>query len=525
MLAEFWQPNFAEAQALAPSIHMMFETAELGQSVSKEEFKKRELRLWENLLKVQRDLKDYNRFNVMIDFAGVHGAGKLSAINMLSKWMDVRRITTHAYGAPTEEERQRPEFWRFWRDLPPRGEIGLYLSGRYSRPLIDYVYGETKESEFREQLDRINDFERMLAEDGTLILKFWMHLSRKAQKKRLKALEKDPLQSWQVTETDWKHWELYDKFIEAAEILISTTNTGHAPWHIVEGEDFQYRSLRVGKIVRKAIAKQLEASQLETQFQQENHNSNSVAEMSESGEYRTVTILDSISTSKSIGRGNYRDAMDEQIARLNLLHRKALDQKLSTILVFEGPDASGKGGIIRRLSRALDAVNYRVTAYGAPTAEESRYHYLWRFWKYIPSAGRMMLFDRSWYGRVLVERVEDLATEAEWQRAYGEINNFEAQLTDQGILLLKFWLHITKDEQLKRFDARKVTPHKRWKLTDEDWRNRNQWEAYEQAVHDMIQRTSTASAPWHIIEGNSKLYGRVKIMKTVCKSLEAALEK
>jgi polyphosphate:AMP phosphotransferase len=363
----------------------------------------------------------------------------------------------------------------------------------------------------------------MLADDGMLIIKFWMHLSRKAQKKRLKTLEQDPLQSWQVTDTDWKHWKLYDKFIEAAEILISSTNTGHAKWHIVEGEDLYYRSLRVGKIVQKAIAKHLEASQLEARFQQENP-ANNESETAESGEYRSLTILDAVSTSEDLGREDYRAAMDQHIATLNLLHRKALDQGLSTVLVFEGPDASGKGGVIRRMSRALDAVNYSVIPYGAPTAEEARYHYLWRFWHYLRGSGRITIFDRSWYGRVLVERVEGFATEPEWSRAYGEINSFESQLVEHGMLLLKFWLHITKEEQLRRFKAREETPHKRWKLTEEDWRNRNRWDDYSHAAHDMIQKTSTAVAPWHIIEGNNKLYARVKVIGTVCEALETALK-
>ena len=224
----------------------MFETAELDQSVSKSEFRKRELELWPELLEVQRELRDYGKFPVLIDFAGVHGAGKGTTVNILNKWMDPRWIITRAYGAPTDGERLRPTYWKFWRDLPPKGRIGLYLSGRYSNPLLDYVYRRIDDVEFKQALERINTFERTLADDGTLILKFWMHLGRDAQKLRLSALENDPLEKWRVTPEDWKHWEMYDRFIEAAELLITRTNTGQSPWHIVEGQDYNYRSLAVG---------------------------------------------------------------------------------------------------------------------------------------------------------------------------------------------------------------------------------------------------------------------------------------
>jgi len=513
----------------------MFETAELGQKISKREFRDREVALWEDLLQIQRELRTYGGFEVIIDFAGVHGAGKLSMINLLNKWMDARWIVTQAYGELTSDERQRPDYWRFWRDLPPKGQIGLYLSGRYSRPLIDYVYGKITEPEFKNRVDRIVAFERMLADDGALILKFWMHLSRAAQKKRLKTLENDPLEQWRVTETDWKNWKLYNKFITATEFLIAHTSTGYAPWHIVEGQDYGYRSLRVGEIVRDTIKNHLEATQMQDKFRSEHqdpipHDQFANASAAVIDELTTaekdrhlVTVLDTLSVSKGLSKKDYKHSMKRYAGELYALQRKALANKISTILVFEGPDAAGKGGIIRRLTSGLDALNYKVVAFGAPTEEERHHHYLWRFWKCLPAAGRMTIFDRSWYGRVLVERVEGFATEAEWRRAYAEINDFEAQLIEHGIVLLKFWIHVTKEEQLARFKAREETPHKRWKLNAEDWRNRNKWEEYELAVQDMVQQTSTTGAPWQMIEGSSKLYSRTKVMETVCKSLAAAV--
>lgn len=506
----------------------MFETAELGQKISKHEFHEREVALWNDLLTAQQQLLTDKNFSVMIDFAGVHGAGKLSMINLLNKWMDARWIVTQAYDEPTDVERQRPVFWRFWRDLPPKGQIGLYLSGRYSSPLIDFVYEKIDEIEFRHQLDRILAFERMLADDGTLILKFWMHLGRVQQKKRMKALEKDPLQKWRVDEDDWRHWKLYDKFIAAAELLIAHTSTGDAPWHIVEGQDHNFRSLRTGEIILNAINKHNEESQLngkiinEIENQSKNNNHSDLpSAKGVNGEFKTV--LDSLDPTKSLSKKDYRHKMLEYTSELHQLQDRASKNGISTILVFEGPDAAGKGGIIRRLINALDAVDYKIAAFGAPSDEEMNHHYLWRFWKRLPLAGHMTIFDRSWYGRVLVERVEGFATEAEWERAYAEINEFESQLVERNIVLLKFWINVTREEQLARFQARKETPHKRWKLNEEDWRNRNNWDKYNLAVHDMVQKTSTAIAPWILVEGNSKLYSRARVMQTVCEKLSVAL--
>ena len=509
----------------------MFETADLGQKVAKKEFRERELVLWTELLDVQREVRAYGRFPVLIDFAGVHGAGKGTTINLLNKWMDPRWIITRAYGAPTDGERTRPEFWKYWRDLAPKGRIGLFLSGRYSKPLLDYVYERTSEVEFRHSLERINAFERTLADDGSLILKFWMYLGKDAQKQRLEAIEQDPLEQWRVTEDDWKHWEMYDRFIEAAEILITRTNTGHSPWHIVEGRDYNFRSLSVGELVRDAMSSHLETHRINAEIHEERRKREAAAagnqadDGGDTGSARNAprTIFDSLSPSKKISKVKYRQAVKRLSGELNTLHREALKKGVSTVLVFEGPDAAGKGGIIRRLTSMLDAQNCDVIAIAAPTEDELKHNYLWRFWKHLPRAGLMTVFDRSWYGRVLVERVEGLATTDEWERAYAEIIDFEEQLIEHGIVLQKFWIDITNEEQKRRFNARQEAPHKRWKLTDEDWRNRSQWNNYRIAAHEMIQKTNTAVTPWSLIEGNDKLYARVEVMEAVARQLADAV--
>jgi polyphosphate:AMP phosphotransferase len=499
----------------------MFRTAELGQKISKAEYRQKVPALRERLLEAQGRLREAE-FPVIVLFAGVDGAGKGEMANLLSEWMDPRHIVTRAFAAPSEEERERPEYWRFWRDLPPQGKIGVFLSAWYSKPLLDHVYDNIGGRRFDDELDRILWFERTLTNDGAVIVKFWMHLGRQAQKRRLKNLEKDPLTRWRVTDLDWKHYDMYGRFVASAEHAIMRTSTGRAPWHIVEGVDHPYRSLRVGTLLAETIERALERGGVKEGA--DNGGAEAERDVKPEAEDRALTVLDSLDMGRSLGKRDYRKRLGAGQARLNLLHRRAREHGVSTILVFEGWDAAGKGGAIRRITTALDARDFQVISIAAPTDEERAHHYLWRFWRHLSRAGRFTIFDRSWYGRVLVERIEGFATEDEWRRAYAEINEFERQLVDFGIVLVKLWLHITQEEQEARFKERAETPHKSWKLTDEDWRNREQWELYEAAVHDMVERSSTQLAPWHLIEANDKRYARVKVLDTVCERLEAALK-
>ena len=505
----------------------MFQTAELGQKLSKRDFKQAELPLWESLLNLQQRLRAEGDFPVLVDFAGVRGAGKGTSVNMLNKWMDARWIVTHAYDTPSDEEHERPTFWRFWRFMPPKGQIGIHMSGRYSRPLLDYVYGRISPVDFNHELDRINSFEKAQADDGAMVLKFWMHISRDVQKARLESLENDPLRSWRMHPDDWKHWEMYDKFIEAAERIISYTNTGHAPWEIIEGEDFNYRSLRVGEIFHQSLERHLMTQQIRkkylTEMREEVHAQTDETAAANGASSPPITIMDGLDLTLSIGRKEYKEKLAYYKAMLAHLHQKAVQKKISTTLVFEGPDASGKGGAIRKITTALDARYYKVYGFAAPTDIENAHHYLWRFWNCVPRSGRMTIFDRSWYGRLLVERIERFAGEDEWRRAFSEINDFEDQLMEHGIILAKFWMHVSKEEQLNRFKAREETPHKRWKLCDEDWRNREKWDEYSLAAHEMIQQTSVRNSPWILVENENKLFGRIKVLKSVCKALENAV--
>ena len=529
----------------------MFEAAELGHKLSKAEYDRIEPALRMELLEMQQKLRSAP-FPVIIVFAGVDGAGKGETVNLLNGWMDPRWTTTRAYGEPSDEERERPAYWRYWRDLPAKGKVGFLLSAWYSQPLLQHVYGRESDAVFDQRLNRIKTFEQILTDDGAVILKFWMHLGKKQQKHRLRSLEKDPLQTWRVTPRDWKHYKLYDRFIGTAERMLMRTSTGEAPWTIVEGEDARYREVTVATIIRDVVLKRLDeveqcarmdaeekaraaangkavAAKVLSAPQRKSRGKKKVevidAEIETEGvELQRQTILQSLDMTQALAKKTYARQLSAQQARVGSLFRAAKQRGLSLVLVFEGWDAAGKGGAVRRLTSSLDARDYNVIPIAAPTDEERAQHYLWRFWRHLSRAGRATIFDRSWYGRVLVERIEGFASEREWMRAYGEINHFEERLVEHGIVLAKFWLHITKEEQLARFTARQQTPFKAWKLTDEDWRNREKWEDYEVAVNDMIARCSTRMAPWTLIEANNKRFARVKVLRTVADALQTALD-
>jgi AMP-polyphosphate phosphotransferase len=507
----------------------MFEAAELGSTVSKAVYRTRAPRLRIDLLDAQVRLRESARFPVIIVFAGVDGGGKSETVHLLNEWMDPRWIVTTAFGAPSDEELERPEFWRYWRALPPRGRVGFYLSSWYSTPLLDRVYRRIKPTEFADRLNRIAQFENALAEDGALILKFWMHLSKDAHRKRLRKLEKDPLTRWRVTKQQWRHWRMRNKFIVAAEQIIERTSTGRAPWTIVEGVDARYRTLTIATAIRDAIRERLSGVPASTK----NDGARPAAPAATGtatpkaarGQRpaKRRTILEHLDMSQKLDKDKFSQLLEERQGRLNRLHRKSANQGISTILVFEGWDAAGKGGAIRRVTSALDARASLIVPIAAPTDEERAHHYLWRFWRHLPRQGVVTIFDRSWYGRVLVERVERFATPFEWQRAYREINAFEEQLVGHGIVLVKYWLHVTPDEQLRRFKDRQRSSFKTWKLTDEDWRNRDKWNEYAAAVNEMVERTSTHFAPWTLVEANDKAFARIKVLDTVCDRLSKAL--
>ena len=510
----------------------MFEAAELGAKISREEYRERAPALRQSLLETQRELRAAGAFPVIIVLAGFDVAGRSETANLLNEWMDPRWVVTCAWGEPSDEELERPAFWRYWRRLPPRGQIGLFHGAWYEPAMTDRVERRIGRHAFESRLRRIAATEQALTDDGALVLKFWLHLSAGIQHKRLKALEHDPLTRWRVSGAHWRRQGQYRRIKQAAEMVIRQTSTARATWQIVEGADDNYRKLTVAAHVRDAIAAELDrvaaagvgraAAAAGSARMNSPEGTPDVPIEPLAGAASVLGVLD---LTQAIDRDRYRVELARQQGRLNRLQWQAAAQGLTTIAVFEGWDAAGKGGAIRRVTAALDARHYRVIPIGAPTDEELAHHYLWRFMRHLSRAGRITIFDRSWYGRVLVERVEGLASREEYARAYPEINEFEDQLVDHGILLVKFWLHISKDEQLRRFEERQRTPHKAWKLTNEDWRNRQRWEQYEAAVNEMVTRTSTRHATWVLVEANDKLFARVKVIRTLADRQERALRR
>jgi AMP-polyphosphate phosphotransferase len=492
----------------------MFESAETGHAIDKETYAREVPALREALLKAQYDLLKSARFPVLILINGVDAAGRGETVNLLKAWMDPRHIRVHALSEPTEEEALHPDMWRFWRALPPKGHIGIFFGNWYSLPIIKHVYGDWDMPAFDQAMEENIRFERMLANEGALILKFWFHLSKKGQKKRFEKLESDPDTRWRVTERDWKHYRMYDKFVAASERAIRETSRAEAPWTIIDGSDARYRSLTVGRIVLQALQARLADGQ---------SPATEPRVAPPTGAVDNRGILHHLDLSLKLAKDKYDKQLEKYQGELAKLARHKRFRKISGVVVFEGVDAAGKGSAIRRVTDALDARHYEIFPIAAPTEEERAQPYLWRFWKHVPRRGRIAIFDRSWYGRVLVERVEGFCSQYDWLRAYGEINDFEEQLVRSGIAVIKFWLQISAQEQLKRFKEREKTPFKQFKITPDDWRNREKWDAYETAVSDMVARTSTEIAPWTLVEAEDKRYARIKILKTLCERIEHTL--
>ncbi|WP_089719049.1 polyphosphate:AMP phosphotransferase [Candidatus Entotheonella palauensis] len=490
----------------------MFEAVEIGNTLSKGVYNAQIPDLRVNLINAQYDLREAD-FPVIILLAGNDRIGCNALLHTLHDVMDSRYMRTNALGRPTTEELERPRFWRYWRALPRRGQIGVFLGAWPLNAIHEYMNGKLKTAGLEYRLEHIRRFEQDLIADGALLLKFWLHLPKPVFKQRLKAAKKNPRKAWQIEAEDWQAYKVYNQAIKVAERVVRQTDTGDAPWHLVESTDARYRDVTVGQIIFDALSQRLHqpvaapCPDLVSAMTGWDHHAS------------PSTILDTVDLSKSLPRSDYRRQRTTYQGQLSRLSDQAAAQGLSSVLVFEGWDAAGKGGVIRRLTAAMDPEIYNVFPVAAPTPEELAHPYLWRFWRRLPRAGDVTIFDRSWYGRVLVERVEGFASDSEWQRAYSEINDFEEQLCDSGIVLLKFWLHIDPDEQLRRFQARETMPYKKYKITEEDYRNRDQRLHYEQAVHDMILRTSTEHAPWHLVPSNNKRWARIEVLKTYCQQL------
>jgi len=495
----------------------MFESAEIGHRIAKKEYREREPVLRAALLNAQYALLEQAKAPVIILINGADGAGKGETGNLFNEWMDPRHIHTEAFDAVDPDHAGRPEMWRYWQALPQKGHIGILFGSWYSDPILAHVMGHEKKARFTQRLERIRHFERMLSAEGAVLLKFWFHLSRSAARTRFKALEKDPKNAWRVTKDDWVRLQHYEEFVTVCSQALRKTSTAEAPWRVIEGADPAYRALTAGDQLLEALQTAVQANADARARPTVQRAAAAPVPSSASG------LLASFDYSRKLSRKHYEAELAQLQSRLAVLSRDARMASHALVLVFEGMDAAGKGSTLRRITQALDARHYRVVPIAAPTDEERAQPYLWRFWRQLPGHGHTTVFDRSWYGRVLVERVEGFCSEADWMRGYDEINTFEEEQVRAGTILLKFWMAITADEQLRRFNERKATPYKQFKITDDDWRNREKWPAYEHAVADMIDRTSTDVTPWHVVASDDKLFSRIAVLRQVCESVEQAL--
>lgn len=523
-------------------IEAALEAAETDPSLPKDEAKEQIQSLRVDLLKAQYARLTHGKQALLVVIAGIDGAGKGRCVSVLNEWMDARHINTLAFGDPGPKEKGKPLMWRYWQHMPAQGRSAIVFNSWY-RQLVEAIGTKDPDhDDVYELIHTIRGFERTLADNNVQVLKLWYHLSKEAQTKRTEKLLKDPETAWQVHDEDLKVSKKFSKVREAGLLAMSLTHDQYAPWVVIPSADDNVRAICTGQAILKALRKRVVGHHETAEPSDTDRDAQVITppdSLPEPAEISAVhpllgrkitramapaISLDQLDYTLSIKKSDYEEELTSLQGRLARLSRHKKFENLPVVLVFEGQDAAGKGGTIRRVTHALDARQFRAIPIAAPTDEEKARPYLWRFWRRLPSPGRIAIFDRSWYGRVLVERVEGFASTAEWQRAYDEINQFEEEIVTSGAVVLKFWLALTKDEQLRRFEDRQKSPFKNFKITDEDWRNREKWDEYIQATNDMFQRTSTALCPWHVFPSNDKQYARISVLRTIVKRLEEAID-
>ncbi|MBR3225393.1 MAG: polyphosphate:AMP phosphotransferase [Atopobiaceae bacterium] len=478
---------------------------------SKQETKQRVIAEQAMLAANQMRIKEA-RVPVMIIFEGWDAAGKGTVLSKVIRAMDPRffEVATMDYN-PSAEELRYPFLWRYLVELPAEGQFKFFdtcwmeevTRGLHSHDLNQRAYDK--------RIDSINTIERQLVDNGYLVMKFFFHIGKKEQKSRLDALASHESTSWRVSKQDYEENQAYDEYLNIYSRYLRDTNRSAAPWYIIDAKDRSWATLQVLEFLNMGIDVAIH-----------NKGYSSPPRQNVYPLQRMPLLSDIPLEDKEIGQDEYRKELRQLRTRLRMLHNEIYRRQIPVVIAYEGWDAAGKGGNIKRMTAALDPRGYRVFPIASPEPAEKARHYLWRFWKRLPKAGHIAIFDRTWYGRVMVERLEGFCTENDWQRAYNEINEFEHELVQAGTVVIKFWVQIDKDTQLQRFTDRQNTPEKQWKITDEDWRNREKWDQYEEAINQMLQRTSTTFAPWYVLESNDKRYARIKALRIVVRELERA---
>jgi len=498
---------------------------DLHKKMPKEEYKKLLPPLELKIGELQRLARTLN-IPVMIVFEGMDAAGKGTMLNKLLLSIDPRGFTVHQTRPPTEEELYRPYLWRFWCQTPAKGRIAIFDRSWYRKVLSERVDKITGNAEWQLAYEEINTFERQLADDGTVIIKLFLAISHKEQKKRFEKLASDKCTEWKVTAEDWRHLDQYDAYVKAVDEMLAKTDTECAPWTLIEAHDERFAAIKIFTAVSEALEARIavEEKKASTSAKAKQPVSESKKKRTKSLAQLSSSMLDNSALDQHLTKEKYEDEIKKLQKRIWELEHEAYMRRIPVAILYEGWDAAGKGGNIKRIVQGMDPRGYEVVPVGAPNDLERSHHYLWRFWCKHPKGGHFTIFDRTWYGRVLVERVEGFCREDEWKRAYQEINEMESQWASFGTVIFKFWLQIDSEEQLRRFKARQASSDKSWKITDEDWRNREKWPLYKEAVDEMLLRTSTPHAPWTIVEANCKYYARLKTLKTIIARLEKAFK-
>ncbi len=451
---------------------------------------------------------------VMVIFEGWGAAGKGSVLGRVIKNIDPRFFKVQTYAAPTAEEKRYPFLYRYIRDIPEKGKFTFYDTYWMEEITDARLDGSMSDAEYEERIDSINRTERSLVDNGYLVMKFFFQIGKKEQKRRLDELLDNKDTKWRVDKSDLYENKHYDESIKVYDKYLKDTNSPTAPWYIIDAKDKKFAELQVLEFLNSGIETALKNKELAAPILQ-----NTFALK------KTPKLKDIELKGKTLTDEEYDKRLDELQSELRQLHYKLYRKKIPVIIAYEGWDAAGKGGNIKRITGALDPRGFEVLPIASPEPHEKARHFLWRFWTRLPKTGHIAIFDRTWYGRVMVERIEGFCSENDWQRAYNEINEFERELTDWGAVVIKFWVQIDKRTQLKRFKERQATPEKQWKITDEDWRNREKWNQYEGAIDEMIQKTSTEFAPWYILESVDKKYARIKALEIVIDQIKKACDK
>ncbi|MBR1407349.1 MAG: phosphate--AMP phosphotransferase [Clostridia bacterium] len=465
----------------------------------------------EKLFASQMKIKDA-KLPVMVIFEGWGAAGKGSVIGRVIKNIDPRffRVRTMA-PQPTEEEKRYPFLRRYLLEIPEAGKFTFFDGYWMNEVTGRRLDGKLTEPEYRMRIRSINTTERSLTDNGYLVMKFFFHISRKEQEKRLRALKEDKNTRWRVSEDDLRENRRYDEAMEVYSQYLSDTNPSSSPWYIIDAKDRKWAELQVLRFLNQGIETALKNHSLAVPILQNTFPLNP-----------TPLLKDIPLEDKVLEQEDYEKQLDRLQKQLRSLHNELYRKKIPVIIAYEGWDAAGKGGNIKRIASALDPRGYEVHPIASPEPHEKARHFLWRFWTRLPKDGHIAIFDRTWYGRVMVERLEGFCSENDWQRAYNEMNEFEKELADWGAVIIKFWVQIDNKTQLERFTDRQNTPEKQWKITEEDWRNREKWDLYEQAVDEMLQKTNTVYAPWYVLESNDKKYARIKALGIVVDAIQKA---